>query len=182
LRKEVEELRQENQVLKDHKDALWCKVDGLERKTDDLECRSKRNNLIFYGLDKRNDETPASCEDRLNELCTDKLGLPDTVPFDRVHRLGDKADAPLIARCTNFKDKVQILKARGKLKGSNVFIGEDFSERVRAIRKKLTVIMREKKGEGKQVSMVYDHLIIDGKKFFLNDDGVSVREVKAKGK
>ena len=53
---------------------------------------------------------------------------------------------------------------------------------MRAVRKKLTVIMKEKKREGKQVSMVYDHLIINGKKCVLNEDGVSVSEVKARVK
>jgi FtsZ-binding cell division protein ZapB len=182
LRREVEGLKHENQSLKDDRDALWNKVEGLERKTDDLECRSKRNNLIFYGLAKEGEETAASCETRLNELFTDRLELSDNVPFDRVHRLGDKPDAPLIARCTYYKDKVLVLKAKNKLKGTNIFVGEDFSERVRAIRKKLTVIMKEKRREGKQVSMVYDHLIMDGKKFVLNDDGVSVREVKGRVK
>jgi FtsZ-binding cell division protein ZapB len=182
LRREVDELKQENQTLKDHRDALWNKVDGLEKKTDDLECRSRRNNLIFYGLEKRNDETPASCEERLHELFTDTLELSDTVQFDRVHRLGDKPDAPLIARCTFYKDKVTVLKAKSKLKGTNIFVGEDFSQGVRAIRKKLAVIMKEKKGEGKQVTMVYDHLIMDGRKYVLNEDGVSVKEVKAGGK
>ena len=182
LRREVNELRQENQELRDHRDALWSKVEGLDRKMDNIECRSKRNNLIFYGFDRRNDETPVSCEERLNELFTDTLELAESVPFDRVHRLGDKADAPLIARCTFYKDKVKILKAKSKLKGTNLYIGEDFTENVRAVRKKLTVIMKEKKREGKQVSMVYDHLIINGKKCVLNEDGVSVSEVKARVK
>lgn len=184
LRGEVEQLKHENQELKDHRDALWNRVEGLERKTDDLECRSKRNNLIFYGLAKESDESFANCETRLNDLFTDRLELPisDTVSFDRIHRLGDKPDAPLIACCTHYRHKVQILKAKNKLKGTNIFIGEDFSQGVRTIRKKLTEIMKVMKGEGKKVSMVYDHLIVDGKKFVLNDDGASVREVKGRGK
>ena len=180
LRREVEDLKRENQELKDHREALWKSVDGLERKTDDLECRSKRNNLIFYGLEKRDNETTANCEERLNELFTDTLELSESVPFDRVHRLGDKPNAPLIARCTYYKDKAKILKAKNKLKGSNIFIGEDFSERMRTVRKKLTMIMKEKRSEGKQVSLVYDHLIIDGKKYILKEDGMGVREVMGK--
>ena len=46
----------------------------------------------------------------------------------------------------------------------NVFIGEDFATGVREIRKKLTVLVKEKRNAGHRVSMVYDDLIIDGGK------------------
>jgi hypothetical protein len=52
-----------------------------------------------------------------------------------------------------------------------VFIGEDFSRGVRDKRKKLAVILKDIKKEDKTAKMVYDHLIVEGKKFFLSEDG-----------
>jgi len=176
LRREVDSLRQENQQLKDHRDALWNKVEGLEKKTDDLEGRSKRNNLIFYGMDKQQGETNASCELRLQDLCTDRLELSETVEFDRVHRISNKPNSPLIARCSNYKDKVKILKAKNKLKGSNIFVGEDYSQSVRETRKKLNATMKTMRSEGKNVTMVFDHLFCEGKRLYLAEDGESVVE------
>lgn len=178
LKKEVESLRQENQELKDHNNTLWSKVEGLEKKSDDLEGRSKRHNLIFYGLDREQNETNASCESRLQELFLDKLDFHDELPMDRVHRLGNKSDSPLIARCTFYKDKVRILKAKNKLKGTNIFVTEDFPVSVREIRKKLNKIAKAKREEGKKVTMVYDHLLMDGEKFSLDEDGVSLVKMK----
>ncbi len=40
--------------------------------------------------------------------------------------------------------------------------------RVREIRRKLSPHLKKKKSEGCRASMVYDHLIVDGKKFGLD--------------
>ena len=62
------------------------------------------------------------------------------------------------------------MKERSKLKGSNIFIAEDFSQRVREIRKALTPHLKTARNQGKRAAMIYDHLLIDGKKFVLDKD------------
>lgn len=177
LREEVSALRLENDELKQSNYDMKTRLDELERKTDDLEGRSKRNNLIFYGLPRQEKETGADCEDMLRDLITDKLELADEIVFDRVHRLSSKPNSPVIARCAFFKDKVKILKAKRKLQGSNIFIGEDFCARVRDIRRKLTPHLKAKRNEGCRVSMVFDHLLVDGKRFTV-DDYNNLTEIK----
>lgn len=169
LRDEVVELRQENADLR-------SKLDELVMKTDDLECRSRRNNLLFHGLNKMPRETPQECEQIVCEFLTDKLELGETVQFDRVHRTSNKPNAPVLARCTFYKDKVIIMKAKAKLRGTNIFVGEDFSTRVRDIRKKLTPHLKAAKGAGKRATMVYDYLLIEGIKFVL-DGVVGIKQV-----
>ncbi|KAK7493906.1 hypothetical protein BaRGS_00014788 [Batillaria attramentaria] len=152
LREEVLDLRQENEQL-------------------------RRNNVLIHGLPKADSETADECEQTVQEFLIDKLELPETVQFDRVHRTNIKPNAPIIARCVLYKDKVSILKARAKLKGSNIFVNEDFSLRVREIRRKLLVHMKEAKAAGKRSILVYDHLVIEGKIVVLVEDG-SIREVR----
>ena len=57
-----------------------------------------------------------------------------------------------------------------KLKGSNIFIAEDFSQRVSEIRKALTPHLKTARNHGKRATMICDHLLIDGKKFSLDKD------------
>ena len=147
---------------------MKAKLASLELKTDELECRSKRNNLIFYGLHRPDKETNQDCEETVQDFLTDKLELSRSVEFDRVHRLNNKSNSPIIARCTYYKDKDTVLKARSKLRGSNIFIGEDFSVRVRNIRKKLSPHLKAARNQGKRATMIFDHLLIDGKKFTLD--------------
>ena len=58
-------LRLENDELKQSNYDIKTRLDELERKRDDLEGRSKRNNLIFYGLPRQEKETGVDCEDML---------------------------------------------------------------------------------------------------------------------
>eukprot|EP00745_Piridium_sociabile_P038347 TRINITY_DN699_c0_g1_i12.p1 TRINITY_DN699_c0_g1~~TRINITY_DN699_c0_g1_i12.p1 ORF type:complete len:280 (-),score=67.35 TRINITY_DN699_c0_g1_i12:640-1356(-) len=194
LREEVSGLRQQNQDLQRKNDHLAEKLDYLDRKVDDLEGRSKRNNLVFYGVARRENETNSDCEDILKDLFTDKLELARDVEMDRVHRVSSRPDSPIVARCVFYKQKVDILKAKTKLKGTNIFVGEDFSTKVRDLRKRLTPHLKRARGDGKRASlltvlkrargdgkpplwcttissltgnatMVYNHLLIDGKRF-----------------
>ncbi len=169
LRDEISDLRRVNEDLKSDNVNLRKRMADIERQTDDLECRSKRNNLIIYGLPRVENETWHECEEVVQELLTDKLEMHESPQFDRVHRLSAKPNSPIVARCTFYKDKETIMKAKTKLKGSNVFISEDFSLRVREIRKKLLPHLKAAKDEKKKATMVYDHLLINGKKFILNE-------------
>ena len=177
LKEEVSDLSRKNDKLERKNNELADKVNELDRKCDDLENRSKRNNVLFFGVPKATGETNENCEGVIQELLTDKMNITDVVNFDRVHRLTPKADSPIIARCTSFKQKVQILKAKQKLKGTNVFVGEDFSQRVREIRRKLTPHLKQARSDGKLARMVHDHLFIDGKKFVLGS-GDFLREAR----
>ena len=98
--------------------------------------------------------------------------------YNRVHRLNAKPNSPVVARYTFFKDKVKILKVKTKLQGIDVFIGEDFASRVRDIRRKFVPHLKKARSEGKRVvTMVFDHIIIEGKKFTV-DDTDNVKELK----
>ena len=91
--------------------------------------------------------------------------------FDRVHRLNAKADSPVIARCVFYKQKVEILKAKKKLKGnSNIYIGEDFTLRVRDLRKRLIPHLKKAKEERKRATLIFDHLLIEGKRYTVDKE------------
>lgn len=169
LRREVTELREENEELRKTNNTLTEKLEDCEKRIDDLEGRSKRNNLIFYGLPRRENETPADCEGLLQDLFTSKLNLTDHVELDRAHRLNAKPDSPVIARCAFYKQKVKVLKAKSKLKGSNVFIGEDFSRGVRDLRRRLAPHLKKAREDGKKATMVFNYLLIDGHKFTVDN-------------
>ena len=170
MNNEMTELRKENATLQKKNSDLYARVEENEDRIDDLEGRYKRNNLIFYGLSKRQGETSEDCEGLLNDLITDKLDITDDVSFDRVHRLGGRSDSPVIARCTFYKQKINILKAKSKLRGTDFFIGEDFSKKVRDIRRRLTPHLKKARQEGRRAAMVFDHLLIDGKKYSVGSD------------
>lgn len=112
----------------------------VQRKLSDLEDRSKRNNLIVYGISETSGETESDLKQAIvNEVFTKKLGVKVT-NIERIHRIGNRADArhrPVILKLYNFQEKIAVLRSCAKLKGSDVSVGEDFSIATRLIRKKL---------------------------------------------
>ena len=172
LRNEVTDLKRINDDLLNENEEMKTRIGSLERATDDLEGRSRRNNLLFFGFHRHRDETNEDLEGRVQELLTDQLELAEDVAFDRVHRLGSGPNAPVIARCSFFKQKVAILKAKAKLQNQNsgVSIAEDFTQRVREVRKKLIPHLKKAKEEGKRATLVYDHLLIESRKYCLGED------------
>ena len=163
--------------MKAKNESLEKMIKEMDRKADDLEGRAKRNNLIIRGLVRTEKETGEDCEGVLKVLITDRLELADDIQFDRVHRLNAMPNSPVVARCIFFKDKVKILKAQRKLWGTNVFIGEDFSSHFLDVRGRLVPHLKKARSENKKCMMVLDHLIIDGKKFAL-DDGDNPKEMR----
>ena len=105
-------IRQENKDLKAKNERLEKTVTEMDRLVDNLEGRPKRNNLIINGLVRAEKETGEDCEGVLRDLITGWLEMADDFQFDRVHRLSDKSNSPVVARCTFFKDKVKILKGQ----------------------------------------------------------------------
>eukprot|EP00745_Piridium_sociabile_P040284 TRINITY_DN77004_c0_g1_i2.p1 TRINITY_DN77004_c0_g1~~TRINITY_DN77004_c0_g1_i2.p1 ORF type:complete len:107 (+),score=21.84 TRINITY_DN77004_c0_g1_i2:481-801(+) len=63
LRQEKAELKTDNESLKEQNSSLSERVVQLERKTDDLEGRSKRNNVICHGIPRSDNDTRQECGD-----------------------------------------------------------------------------------------------------------------------
>ena len=98
----------------------------------DLEDRSRRNNLRIYGISESKQETWQKCEEKVDEVFCEKLGL-DNIHIERVHRVkrgkNDKSTKPrtLLYNLLSFKEKKLVMKNTKKMKNKNIFIDEDFS-------------------------------------------------------
>ena len=169
LQTEVNILQEENDELRLQCDSLWQRVVNLEERADDQEARSKRNNLLFFGIKREEQETAQDCERKVKTMLTEKMGMSADIPFDRVHRLGNKTNAPLIARCTFYKDKINILKSSNKLKGTDLYVNEDFPVTVRDKRKKISELVKERREKGEKIKIVYDHVYIENRRYELNE-------------
>lgn len=70
----------------------------------------------------------------------------------------------------DLRDKVTILRNCTKLKGTTFSVGEDFSNRVRYIRKMLWQIAKTKKEAGDKVFLVCDKLKVNEDLYRWDDD------------
>ena len=137
-RSQIEILKTENERRVNTEDFLKMRLEEMEKrlkalesthselqtpkeickKLDDLEGRSKRNNLIFHGVPEEEGgaETWEDSEKTLRKVLKEEVGfsIADQVGIERAHRLGRQGNGsrPIIAQFSNFKDKEAILKRR----------------------------------------------------------------------
>ena len=167
----------------------------LEVRCESSEAQSRRENLLFHNLASKEGSEPETWEDSesiVREHLKNMGVDADQVKVERCHRLNPrKKGSPIIVKFSHFKDKEKILKHEKDKKkdrrkdngritrqtsrqveqtGENqVYITEDFTQRVRKVRSLLRPYMEEAFQNQKKVRLSYDKLIIDNKVFWYDD-------------
>lgn len=104
-----------------------CRLTAM--KANDNEQYSRRHNVRIVGFPEEKDE---NCVEKVTKFCTEtlKLSLAST-DIDRAHRVGKPSDdkhRAIIVRLQSHRHKIDIMKTRRSLKGTNVFINEDLTK------------------------------------------------------
>ena len=149
--KQIEELQTHNAILED-------KVDALEQ-------YGRRNAIRIRGVPApENFPNNEDTDSIVMQLAKDKLGVSLLhTEIVRSHRVGQKKD--IIVKLVTHNKKVEIMKARKKLKDSDLSINEDLSQ----VRGKLAFLARGLKRKKK----IQDTWTRDGVIFIkLTDDSV----------
>ena len=144
-------LKRKWRVQKKKHESIYVKVDEVRdtqidpefvhNKLINLEDRSRRNNLRIYGITETNDETWEKCEEHVEQVFSEKLGLKN-IRVERAHRVkrrkGDKSKKSRAILCNllSFKEKRLFMNNANKIKGTNIFIDEDYSFETIEYRKK----------------------------------------------
>ena len=117
MKSEVEDMKEAMAELATENTYLKTQLGDLARKTGDLECRSKRDNIILHGLPRTENETSQDCEHIVRKLLIlTSWQMAEDVKFGRVHQLSGKPNSPIVARCSFCKHREKILKERNQLK------------------------------------------------------------------
>lgn len=137
------------------------------RKLTDLEDRGRRSNLIVFGIPEKPDETESDLKRQvISEVFNSKLGVKCT-SVARIHRLGRSgSNRPIILFLQDFTKKQAVLKRASKLKGTNIFVQNDYSKQTLAKRKLLWESAKAEKAQGKRAFLVHDKLRVDDDLFF----------------
>ena len=173
---EVKGVKTSVHVLDEKMNKMNKRMDELEKKNTeltlskiDLEARSKRNNLLFFGVKESDKEDVNSI---VQNIIKKDLGLTGSFPLQRAHRfgvvwrnhIGKSADRPrpIIVNFLDYRDKETVRRASFKLK-QPVSLQEDLPEAVRKARRVLMPELIELKNKGKRATLAYPaKLISDG--------------------
>ena len=133
----------------------------IRNKLVELEDCSRRCNLRIDGVKETSNETWEKCEEHLETLFKDELGIEENVIIERAHRTKSSPESrrskprSIFCKFHNYKDKVKVLQNAKNLKGTNISINEDFSQETLAYRKELWKEMNQLRSEGKITYLNY---------------------------
>lgn len=124
----------------------------IKKKLVELEDRSRRNNLRIQGVSENLNEDWNTSKIKLKEIISKNLGLDsESIVIERAHRVGKKEEKKgrcIVAKFLNYEDKEMILKNTNKLKGTGVYINEDYSDET--LKKELNCYQRSKNTENRE--------------------------------
>ena len=148
------------------------KMREMEWRLIDQEARSRRNNLLFFGVAEKDGE---HCHDVIYDIIGKQLALePKDMSTPKTYRLGPpqrrnvvgKAalrPRPIIACFSNAHDRERVWSARHKL-SRPLGIGEDLPVEIKKARESLLPELKELKNRKKKAAIVYPaKLVSDGK-------------------
>ena len=138
----------------------------LEDKIISQDAYSRRENLIVNGLPEDPGE---DCIVTAQNLFIKMDVGPCQV--QRCHRLGqvrNKNPRPLIIRFVCFQDKIKIMKNRSKLKGTNIFVNDDYPREIEKKRAVLRPLLRFAKKEDPRATLIADKLRLNGAVYSLD--------------
>ena len=121
-----------------------------------------RDNLVFYGIDERQDE---NCDAVLSQFFTAELGVSDDIELARAHRM-DKATPgktrPIVAKFERYQQREQVRMAGLRLAGKKYGVSEQIPKEWQEKRKSLLPQFKEAKKQGKRARFVGPKLLVEG--------------------
>ncbi|XP_077558922.1 uncharacterized protein LOC144174231 [Haemaphysalis longicornis] len=149
-------------------EAVRDRTTAINSRLDELEDRSRRENLIFYGIpDLLPSENWSESETKIRDCLSNLLQLTLTdEAISRAHRLGSftvNKHGPIIVKFSSSKHKQKVFAERKKFKGTGISVSEDFCRATRLSHKKLIEFA---KASGQKYLLRLNHLLI-GKKTYM---------------
>ena len=151
------DLKANNETL--HTTQQRCET--LEKRISALEDYSRKDNLIFDGVEESAKE---NCMAKVKDILKQKLDIADaeSIVFQRLHRLHyGPAPRPIMCRFLNYNERQRVWTARNRLKGTNIYLREDFSSDVMAERRILAPILKRARETGHKAFLQKNHLVIN---------------------
>jgi hypothetical protein len=152
---------------------LKSENERLSEEVVDLQSRSMRDNLLFFGFSEKSsaeERKSENCRERLVEFFTNTLELdhPENIKLDRVHRIGKFTpgkNRPIVAKFNYYPDKLTVKNvAYDKLQNTDYRVGDQFPRAVQEKRRRLIPELIKAREEGKDAVLVYDRLVIKGRR------------------
>lgn len=141
----------------------------------DLQCRSMRDNLLFYNIKEAQNKETEDCVRIIQDICSSELEIMEDVSIERAHRIGKRESGkirPIVVKFTRFPQRELVRKSAYKLKNTDLSISEQFPREIQDRRKQLLPVLKQAKANNRKTVFVKDKLFIDGR-LYRQDQGTT---------
>ena len=165
LKVESDKRAEKLQIISESVGDYQASLNTWSSKLDYFDNITRKKNLVIDGVPDVKLEAWSETESKIKKLFSEHLKIdPKHIEIERGHRIGkhDPTGRPrsILIELLRHKDKQEILKRAKTLKGTNIFINEDFSDKVRMKRKELLSQLREERKKGNIAFLKYDQLVV----------------------
>ncbi|XP_044755086.1 uncharacterized protein KIAA2012-like [Coccinella septempunctata] len=166
-----EEMKKREMKWEDERKELEGRIKVLEEKADREEKMKRKNNIVVKNLKVYDGKE----KEEVKKLVDEELNLKvDITKAYKINR-GTKVEM-IVAEIASWDQKQNIMKAKQRLKGKDIYIDNDLTLKERQVQKQILEISRVEKSKEKKVRVGYRKIFIDGKLFVWDDDEQGVKE------
>lgn len=165
-RPEKPEGSQESKIAEETKK----EVRKLKRIIEDKERKERKNNIVIRGL--KNEKGDA--RETGKEFLEKEFRMRGKIKHIRTE--GKEKREVLIVEMEDWQAKENIMTAKSRLRGRNIFIDHDLTKEEREVQRKLRERVRKEREAGKKAKVGYRKVIIEGKVYMWNEEEEEVKE------
>ena len=130
-----------------------------------LEREIKKRNLIIKGLKDEEDESNGDLKEKVAKLIK-KLNVEmkmeeDVDEMRRMGKFDEGRDRPIVIKLMKIKTKMEILRSTKALRGSKIWIEEEYTKRTQNERKRLIPFLKQARQGGDKAILKFNKLIIN---------------------
>ncbi len=149
-------------------DAITGVYDDLHEKMHEID-KTRRNNLLFYGIKVQGNgglivysgryqklfvfqpdflpEIPTQLEQKIHEIMKTSLHISRDIPVTKIARMISgpevRGSRPVLVNFVHWKDREEVLRKATFLRGTNIYVSEDLSRKMREHRQELHKFARQ---------------------------------------
>ncbi|XP_031782863.1 protein bfr2-like [Nasonia vitripennis] len=139
-------------IKRDYLKVMPEKLGEEELEWEMVERKNRKKNIFIRGVRT----VGARIKEEIKGIIKEKLD--EAIYIKKVRAIG----GGLIVELESMENKIEVMKKRGMLKGMNVWIEDDLTEREKEIQNWLKMIAEEERGRGLETQIGYQKIKVNG--------------------
>ena len=140
---------------------LETKIEQQQKSIEILDKQLRKKNVIFFGIEEKEkgyENLLSIVLDIINNIMKISCQKWEIEHVNRMGKISGKV-RPVVVTITTTSRKIELLKKKKSLDGTNIYMKEDFSPSVLQKRRELQEDLKREREAGKKVVLRYDKIV-----------------------